>query len=80
VPPAMRNHPRLARLWYSDTRLRTAWFNERQVREALNRPTLAQALDDLTTTGIPVTLVEDGKVRRGHHTLTLRARLTDRRF
>ncbi|MYS49750.1 hypothetical protein GTW46_06640, partial [Streptomyces sp. SID6013] len=80
VPPAMRNHPRLARLWYSDTRLRTAWFNERQVREALNRPTLAQALDDLTTTGLPVTLVEDGKVRRGHHTLTLRARLTDRRF
>ncbi|MGQ4725172.1 WXG100-like domain-containing protein, partial [Streptomyces tunisiensis] len=80
LPPAMRNHPRLARLWYSDERLRTAWFNERQVSEALNRPTLAQALDDLTTTGVPVTLVEDGKVRRGHHTLTLRARLTDRRF
>ncbi|MFC7512530.1 hypothetical protein ACFQV4_29235 [Streptomyces thermocarboxydus] len=76
----MRNHPRLARLWYGDERLRTAWFNERQVSEALNRPTLAQALDDLTTTGVPVTLVEDGKVRRGHHTLTLRARLTDRRF
>ncbi|MGV9682338.1 WXG100-like domain-containing protein, partial [Streptomyces cellulosae] len=80
LPPAMRNHPRLARLWYGDERLRTAWFNERQVSEALNRPTLAQALDDLTTTGVPVTLVEDGKVRRGHHTLTLRARLTDRRF
>ncbi|MFD8252459.1 WXG100-like domain-containing protein, partial [Streptomyces werraensis] len=80
VPPAMRSHPRLARLWYGDERVRTAWFNERQVREALNRPTLAQALDDLTTTGVPVTLVEDGKVRRGHHTLTLRARLTDRRF
>ncbi|MGW5368849.1 lonely Cys domain-containing protein, partial [Streptomyces sp. NPDC004011] len=80
VPPLMVRHPRLARLWYGDTRLRTALHNDRQVREALNRPTLTQSLDELTTTGIPVTLTEDGKVRRGHHTLTLRARLTDRRF
>lgn len=50
------------------------------MREALNRPSLAQSLDDLTTTGVPVTLTEDGKVRRGHHTLILRARLGDRRF
>ncbi|MER6691427.1 hypothetical protein ABT329_20375, partial [Streptomyces minutiscleroticus] len=80
VPPLMVRHPRLARLWYGDGRLRTALYNDRQVREALNRPTLTQSLDELTTTGIPVTLTEDGKVRRGHHTLTLRARLTDRRF
>ncbi|MEU3053734.1 hypothetical protein, partial [Streptomyces griseus] len=80
VPPLMLRHPRLAKLWYGDGRMRTALHNDRQVREALNRPTLAQSLDDLTTTGIPVTLTEDGKVRRGHHTLILRARLTDRRF
>ncbi|WP_032759147.1 hypothetical protein, partial [Streptomyces sp. NRRL F-3273] len=41
---------------------------------------LTQSLDELTTTGVPVTLTEDGKVRRGHHTLVLRASLTDRRF
>ncbi|MER5891297.1 hypothetical protein ABT160_46470, partial [Streptomyces sp. NPDC001941] len=80
VPPLMVRHPRLGRLWYGDGRMRTALHNDRQVREALNRPTLAQSLDDLTTTGVPVTLTEDGKVRRGHHTLVLRARLTDRRF
>ncbi|MGV9642864.1 hypothetical protein [Streptomyces sp. NPDC003514] len=80
VPPSMLRHPRLARFWYGDGRMRTALHNDRQVREALNRPTLAQSLDDLTTTGVPVTLTEDGKVRRGHHTLILRARLTDRRF
>ncbi|WP_318198424.1 hypothetical protein [Streptomyces sp. MCL20-2] len=80
VPPLMLRHPHLAKLWYGDGRMRTALHNERQVREALNRPTLAQSLDDLTTTGVPVTLTEDGKVRRGHHTLILRARLTDRRF
>ncbi|MFE7890431.1 hypothetical protein [Streptomyces sp. NPDC057412] len=80
VPPATLRHPRLARFWYGDGRMRTALHNDRQVREALNRPTLAQSLDDLTTTGVPVTLTEDGKVRRGHHTLILRARLTDRRF
>ncbi|MFZ3554486.1 hypothetical protein [Streptomyces sp. BH055] len=80
VPPLMLRHPRLAKLWYGDGRMRTALHNDRQVREALNRPTLAQSLDDLTTTGVPVTLTEDGKVRRGHHTLILRARLTDRRF
>ncbi|MBW3708931.1 hypothetical protein DTB58_34520, partial [Streptomyces griseus] len=80
VPPLMLRHPRLAKLWYGDGRLRTALHNDRQVREALNRPSLAQSLDDLTTTGVPVTLTEDGKVRRGHHTLILRARLTDRRF
>ncbi|MFY0513353.1 hypothetical protein ACOMD4_23625 [Streptomyces anulatus] len=80
VPPLMLRHPHLAKLWYGDGRMRTALHNERQVREALNRPSLAQSLDDLTTTGVPVTLTEDGKVRRGHHTLTLRARLSDRRF
>ncbi|MER7550326.1 hypothetical protein ABTX86_10120 [Streptomyces anulatus] len=80
VPPLMLRHPHLAKLWYGDGRMRTALHNERQVREALNRPSLAQSLDDLTTTGVPVTLTEDGKVRRGHHTLVLRARLTDRRF
>ncbi|MGW2334791.1 hypothetical protein ACWCXS_12610 [Streptomyces sp. NPDC001685] len=80
VPPSMLRHPRLARFWYGDGRMRTALHNDRQVREALNRPTLAQSLDELTTTGVPVTLTEDGKVRRGHHTLILRARLTDRRF
>ncbi|WP_455357457.1 lonely Cys domain-containing protein, partial [Streptomyces sp. SYSU K217416] len=80
VPPLMLSHPRLARLWYGDGRLRTALHNDRQVREALNRPTLAQSLDELTTTGVPVTLTEDRKAYRGHHTLTLRARLTDRRF
>ncbi|WP_143663894.1 lonely Cys domain-containing protein, partial [Streptomyces sp. rh34] len=80
VPPLMLRHPRLARLWYGDGRIRTAQFNDRQVREALNQPSLAQSLDDLTTTGVPVILTEDGKVRRGHHTLILRARLTDRRF
>ncbi|MET9742530.1 hypothetical protein ABZY90_30760 [Streptomyces sp. NPDC006422] len=80
APPLMLRHPRLAKLWYGDGRMRTALHNDRQVREALNRPTLAQSLDDLTTTGVPVTLTEDGKVRRGHHTLILRARLTDRRF
>ncbi|WP_245170729.1 hypothetical protein [Streptomyces anulatus] len=80
VPPLMLRHPRLAKLWYGDGRIRTALYNDRQVREALNRPSLAQSLDDLTTTGVPVTLTEDGKVRRGHHTLILRARLTDRRF
>ncbi|MHB9756191.1 WXG100-like domain-containing protein [Streptomyces sp. BYX5S] len=80
VPPLMLRHPRLAKLWYGDGRMRTALHNDRQVREALNRPTLAQSLDDLTTTGVPVTLTEDGKVRRGHHTLILKARLTDRRF
>ncbi|MYR92789.1 hypothetical protein GTW60_03985, partial [Streptomyces sp. SID4937] len=80
VPPLMLRHPHLAKLWYGDGRMRTALHNERQVREALNRPTLAQSLDDLTTTGVPVTLTEDGKVRRGHHTLILRARLTDRQF
>ncbi|WP_207629605.1 hypothetical protein [Streptomyces sp. KO7888] len=78
-PWALR-HPRLAGLWYGDGRIRTALHNERQVREALNRPTLAQSLDDLTTTGVPVALTEDGTVRRGHHVLVLRARLTDRRF
>ncbi|CAD5987985.1 protein of unknown function [Streptomyces sp. KY75] len=76
----MLRHPHLAKLWYGDGRMRTALHNERQVREALNRPSLAQSLDDLTTTGVPVTLTEDGKVRRGHHTLILRARLTDRQF
>ncbi|WP_435811452.1 hypothetical protein [Streptomyces rubiginosohelvolus] len=80
VPPLMLRHPHLAKLWYGDGRMRTALHNERQVREALNRPSLAQSLDDLTTTGVPVTLTEDGKIRRGHHTLILRARLTDRRF
>lgn len=80
VPPLMLRYPRLARFWYGDGRMRTALHNDRQVREALNRPSLAQSLDDLTTTGVPVTLTEDGKVRRGHHTLILRARLTDRRF
>ncbi|MEU3743316.1 hypothetical protein AB0E78_40490 [Streptomyces sp. NPDC032198] len=80
VPPLMLRHPRLARVWYGDGRMRTALHNDRQVREALNRPSLAQSLDDLTTTGVPVTLTEDGKVRRGHHTLILRARLTDRQF
>ncbi|MGW3991383.1 WXG100-like domain-containing protein [Streptomyces sp. NPDC004830] len=80
VPPLMLRHPRLARLWYGDGRLRTASHNDRQVREALNRPSLAQSLDELTTTGVPVTLTEDGKVERGHHTLVLRARLDDRRF
>ncbi|WP_369275089.1 hypothetical protein AB5J55_38630 [Streptomyces sp. R11] len=80
VPPLMLRHPRLAKFWYGDGRMRTALHNDRQVREALNRPTLAQSLDDLTTTGVPVTLTEDGKVRRGHHTLILRARLSDRRF
>ncbi|MFF9164981.1 hypothetical protein ACF081_32625, partial [Streptomyces longwoodensis] len=80
VPPLMLRHPRLARFWYGDGRMRTALHNDRQVREALNRPSLAQSLDDLTTTGVPVTLTEDGKVRRGHHTLILRARLSDRRF
>ncbi|MEU6313258.1 hypothetical protein ABZ873_20120, partial [Streptomyces sp. NPDC047014] len=80
VPPLMLRHPRLATFWYGDGRMRTALHNDRQVREALNRPSLAQSLDDLTTTGIPVTLTEDGKVRRGHHTLILTARLTDRRF
>ncbi|MCD9899007.1 hypothetical protein LUR56_00535, partial [Streptomyces sp. MT29] len=80
VPPLMLRHPHLAKLWYGDGRMRTALHNERQVREALNRPSLAQSLDDLTTTGVPVTLTEDGKVRRGHHTLILRARLTDRQF
>ncbi|MFD5571704.1 WXG100-like domain-containing protein [Streptomyces cadmiisoli] len=80
VPPLMLRHPRLAKFWYGDGRIRTALHNDRQVREALNRTTLAQSLDDLTTTGVPVTLTEDGKVRRGHHTLILRARLTDRRF
>ncbi|MGW5924855.1 WXG100-like domain-containing protein [Streptomyces anulatus] len=80
VPPLMLRHPHLAKLWYGDGRMRTALHNERQVREALNRPSLAQSLDDLTTTGVPVTLTEDGKVRRGHHTLILRARLSDRRF
>ncbi|MFE5813813.1 hypothetical protein ACFQ6S_10470 [Streptomyces sp. NPDC056479] len=80
VPPLMVRHPRLARFWYGDGRMRTALHNDRQVREALNRPSLAQSLDDLATTGVPVTLTEDGKVRRGHHTLILRARLTDRRF
>ncbi|MFB6638587.1 hypothetical protein ACFCYF_15150 [Streptomyces chartreusis] len=80
VPPLMLRHPRLARFWYGDGRMRTALHNDRQVREALNRPSLAQSLDDLTTTGVPVTLTEDGKVSRGHHTLILRARLTDRRF
>ncbi|MFJ6806659.1 hypothetical protein ACIQRK_11560 [Streptomyces anulatus] len=80
VPPLMLRHPHLAKLWYGDGRMRTALHNEHQVREALNRPSLAQSLDDLTTTGVPVTLTEDGKVRRGHHTLILRARLSDRRF
>ncbi|MFI1377297.1 hypothetical protein ACH4UY_35510, partial [Streptomyces longwoodensis] len=80
VPPLVLRHPRLARFWYGDGRMRTALHNDRQVREALNRPSLAQSLDDLTTTGVPVTLTEDGKVRRGHHTLILRARLSDRRF
>ncbi|MEU3509283.1 hypothetical protein ABZ733_15540 [Streptomyces longwoodensis] len=80
VPPLVLRHPRLARFWYGDGRMRTALHNDRQVREALNRPSLAQSLDDLTTTGVPVTLTEDGKVRRGHHTLVLRARLSDRRF
>ncbi|MFF3486480.1 hypothetical protein ACFYXC_24845, partial [Streptomyces sp. NPDC002701] len=80
VPPMMLRHPRLAKFWYGDGRMRTALHNDRQVREALNRPSLAQSLDDLTTTGVPVTLTEDGKVRRGHHTLILRARLTDRQF
>uniref|UniRef100_UPI003D7453EB glycosyltransferase n=1 Tax=Streptomyces sp. bgisy032 TaxID=3413773 RepID=UPI003D7453EB len=80
VPPLMLRHQRLARFWYGDGRMRTALHNDRQVREALNRPSLAQSLDDLTTTGVPVTLTEDGKVTRGHHTLILRARLTDRRF
>lgn len=80
VPPLMLRHPRLAKVWYGDGRMRTALHNDRQVREALNRPSLAQSLDDLTTTGVPVTLTEDGKVRRGHHTLILRARLTDRQF
>ncbi|MET9567314.1 hypothetical protein ABZY07_44665, partial [Streptomyces tauricus] len=80
VPPFMLRHPRLAKFWYGDGRMRTALHNDRQVREALNRPSLAQSLDDLSTTGVPVTLTEDGKVRRGHHTLILRARLTDRRF
>ncbi|MGW6026513.1 WXG100-like domain-containing protein [Streptomyces sp. NPDC055214] len=80
VPPMMLRHPRLAKFWYGDGRMRTALHNDRQVREALNRPTLAQSLDDLTTTGVPVTLTEDGKVRRGHHTLILKARLTDRQF
>ena len=80
APPLMLRHPRLAKFWYGDGRMRTALHNDRQVREALNRPSLAQSLDDLTTTGVPVTLTEDGKVRRGHHTLVLRARLTDRRF
>ncbi|MEV6171934.1 hypothetical protein AB0L99_27450 [Streptomyces sp. NPDC051954] len=80
VPPLMLRHPRLAKFWYGDGRMRTALHNDRQVREALNRPSLAQSLDDLTTTGVPVTLTEDGKVRRGHHTLILRARLSDRQF
>ncbi|GFM95586.1 hypothetical protein Sfulv_03970 [Streptomyces fulvorobeus] len=80
VPPLVLRHPRLARFWYGDGRLRTALHNDRQVREALNRPTLTQSLGELTTTGVPVTLTEDGKVRRGQHTLILRARLTDRRF
>ncbi|MFC8414804.1 hypothetical protein ACFUJ2_15005, partial [Streptomyces coelicoflavus] len=80
LSPWALKHPRLAGLWYGDGRIRTALHNERQVREALNRPTLAQSLDDLTTTGVPVSLTEDGTVRRGHHVLVLRARLTDRRF
>ncbi|MDT0386231.1 WXG100-like domain-containing protein [Streptomyces dubilierae] len=80
VPPLMLRHPRLAKFWYGDGRMRTALHNDRQIREALNRPSLAQSLDDLTTTGVPVTLTEDGKVRRGHHTLVLRARLSDRQF
>ncbi|MEV1019295.1 hypothetical protein AB0J02_03020, partial [Streptomyces sp. NPDC050264] len=80
VPPLMLRHPHAAKLWYGDGRMRTALHNDRQVREALNRPSLAQALESLATTGVPVTLTEDGKVRRGHHTLILRARLSDRRF
>ncbi|MFG2193208.1 hypothetical protein ACGFNH_11915, partial [Streptomyces sp. NPDC048639] len=80
VPPVMLRYPRLAKLWYGDGRMRTALHNDRQVREALNRPSLAQSLDDLTTTGVPVALTEDGKVRRGHYTLILKARLTDRQF
>jgi hypothetical protein len=73
-------HPKLARLLLGDGRTTTALHNDRQVREALNRPTLAQSLEVLTTTGVPVALTEDGTVRRGHHTMTLTARLTDRRY
>ncbi|WP_435615134.1 hypothetical protein [Streptomyces coelicoflavus] len=80
VPPLVLRHPRLARLWYGDGRMRTALYNDRQVREALNHPTLKQSLDVLTTTGVPVSVTEGGKVRRGHHVLILRARLTDRQF
>ncbi|WP_428957203.1 scabin-related ADP-ribosyltransferase [Streptomyces sp. cg35] len=78
--PWERRHPRLARLLYGDGRTRVALHNDRQVRDALSRPTLAQSLEVLTTTGVPVSLTEDGPVRRGHHTLTLTARLTDRRY
>ncbi|MGC0361510.1 hypothetical protein RKD25_008885 [Streptomyces sp. SAI-124] len=80
VPPSMREHPRLARFWYGDSRVRTGLDNERQVREALNGSTLEKVLDVLQTTGIPVMVVEDGKLRRGHHTVILKVRLSDRRY
>jgi len=75
-----RRHPKLARLLHGDGRTRVTLHNDRQVREALNRPTLAQSLEALTTTGVPVALTENGTLRRGHHTLVLTARLTDRRY
>ncbi|MYR61422.1 hypothetical protein GTY54_36145, partial [Streptomyces sp. SID625] len=75
-----RRHPKLARLIHGDGRTQVALHNDRQVREALNRPTLAQSLEVLTTTGVPVALTENGSLRRGHHTLVLTARLTDRRY
>ncbi|MFD0542031.1 hypothetical protein ACFQ1B_01400 [Streptomyces mexicanus] len=75
-----RRHPKLARLLHGDGRTRVTLHNDRQVREALNRPTLAQSLEVLTTTGVPVALTENGTLRRGHHTLVLTARLTDRRY
>ncbi|WP_375153044.1 hypothetical protein [Streptomyces sp. SM18] len=73
-------HPKVARLLRGDGPARTALHNDRQVREALNRPTLAQSLEVLTTTGVPVSLTETGAFRDGHHTLTLTAQLTDRRY
>ncbi|MDQ0988454.1 hypothetical protein [Streptomyces sp. V2I9] len=76
----VKRHPRLARLLHTDRQIQTMLHNERQIQEALNRPTLAQSLEALTTTGVTVSLTEHGWGRNGHHTLKLTADLDERQY
>ena len=73
-------YPRLNRLVRGGEYSRTALQNERQVREALNWPSLKQALERLATSGVPVTVTEQGALQRTQHTVRLRADLRDRQY